>query len=77
VNSAAAHVALHWSAHSRGYKLLREGVDLRSLLRGDMCVVVLARCAFLVFVLVVLRCGPYLPFIVPKGRARVTYVIKR
>jgi hypothetical protein len=26
-----AHVALHWSAHSRGYKLSREGADPKSL----------------------------------------------
>jgi hypothetical protein len=33
VGFAAARVALHRSAHSRGYKLSREGADLRSLLR--------------------------------------------
>jgi hypothetical protein len=45
-----------------GYKLSREGTDPRSLLRGDVCVVVLARCVFLVFVFVLLRCGPCLLF---------------
>jgi hypothetical protein len=39
VGSTAARVALHRSARSRGYKLLGEGADPRSLLRGDMCVV--------------------------------------
>jgi hypothetical protein len=68
MDSAATRVALHRSARSRGYKLLREGTDPRSLLRGDVCVVVLARCV----------CGccvggssldvaPASPFIVPKG----------
>jgi hypothetical protein len=67
VDFAAARVALHWSAHSRGYKLSKEGVDLRFLLKGDVCVVVLARCVFLIFVLVVLRCGPSLPFYSSQG----------
>jgi hypothetical protein len=31
VDSTAAHVALHRSAHSRGYKLSREETDPRSL----------------------------------------------
>jgi hypothetical protein len=31
VNYAAARVALHWSTRSRGYKLLREGADPKSL----------------------------------------------
>jgi hypothetical protein len=31
VGSTVARVALHRSAHSRGYKLSREGTDLRSL----------------------------------------------
>jgi hypothetical protein len=34
VSFAAAHVALHRSARSRGYKLLREEADPRSLVRG-------------------------------------------
>jgi hypothetical protein len=34
VGFAVARVALHWSAHSRGYKLLREGADPRSLVSG-------------------------------------------
>jgi hypothetical protein len=31
VDSAATHVALHRSAHSRSYKLSREGADPKSL----------------------------------------------
>jgi hypothetical protein len=78
VGSTAAHVALHWSARSRGYKLSREGADRRSLLRGDVCVVVLERCVFV-------PSGSHRgcldvalasPFIVPKGRTRVTLVVK-
>jgi hypothetical protein len=38
MDSATAHVALHWSARSRNYKLSREGTDPMSLLRGDVCV---------------------------------------
>jgi hypothetical protein len=34
VDFAAARVALHGSARSRGYKLLREKADPRSLVRG-------------------------------------------
>jgi hypothetical protein len=39
VSFAAARVALHQSACSRGYKLSREGADPRSLVRGGswMC----------------------------------------
>jgi hypothetical protein len=37
VGFAAAHVALHQSARSRGYKLSREGADPGSLLRDDVC----------------------------------------
>jgi hypothetical protein len=39
VGFATARVALHRSACSRGYKLSREGTDLRSLVRGGawMC----------------------------------------
>jgi hypothetical protein len=36
VDSAAARVALHQDARSRGYKLSREGVDPRSL-GGGVC----------------------------------------
>jgi hypothetical protein len=61
VDSAAARVALHQSARSRGYKLSREETDPRSLLRGDVCVV-LAWSVSVIFVSVVLRCGPCLPF---------------
>jgi hypothetical protein len=43
VDFAAARVVLHQSAHSRGYKLSREGADPRSLVRGGVCVDVLVR----------------------------------
>jgi hypothetical protein len=78
VGSTAARVALHRSARSRGYKLSGEGADPRSLLRGDMCVVVLAMCVC-VFVpaFVLLDVAPTSPFIVSKERARVTFVVKR
>jgi hypothetical protein len=75
VDSDVAHVALHRSARSSGYKLLREGVDPRSLLRGDVCVV-LARCVFVVLG-VVFIVAPAFPFIVPKEMARVIFVVKR
>jgi hypothetical protein len=52
VGSTTARVALYRSARSRGYKLSRERGDPRSLLRGDVCVVVLGRCVFLISVLV-------------------------
>jgi hypothetical protein len=57
---------------------LGEGADPRSLLRGDMCVVVLAMCVC-VFVpaFVLLDVAPTSPFIVSKERARVTFVVKR
>jgi hypothetical protein len=62
VGFAAARVALHRSARIRGYKLLREGADLRSLLRGVcVCVDVLARSVYVLF-LRLLDCGPCLPF---------------
>jgi hypothetical protein len=73
MGSTAARVALHWSAHNRGYKLSREGTDPKSLLRGDVCVVVLVRCVFFLFSSV----APASPFIVSKGRARVIFVVKR
>jgi hypothetical protein len=41
VDSTVARVVLHRSARSKGYKLSREGVDPRSLLRGDVCVLLL------------------------------------
>jgi hypothetical protein len=40
MGSTVARVALHRSAHSRGYKLSREGTDPRSL-RKMVCVCVL------------------------------------
>jgi hypothetical protein len=36
-DSTAARVALHRSARSRGYRLSREGTDLRSLQGGVGC----------------------------------------
>jgi hypothetical protein len=85
VDSSAAHVALHQSARSRGYKLSREGTDPRSLQGGvwvvlARCVSVIARCVcvFLseVCVFIIPKCGHSSPFIVFKGRARVTFVVK-
>jgi hypothetical protein len=37
VDFAAARVALHWSARSRGYKLSREEMDPRSLQERGVC----------------------------------------
>jgi hypothetical protein len=37
VDSTAARIVLHRSARSRGYKLLREGTDPRSLWRCVCC----------------------------------------
>jgi hypothetical protein len=71
VGVAAARIALHRSARSRGYKLSREEADLRSL----------GRCVFLgnkvTQSISLLDVAPTSPFIVPKGRARVTFVVKR
>jgi hypothetical protein len=67
VDSAAARVALHRSAHSRGYKLSREGADPRSLLRGDVCVVVLVRCVRVFAPVSPPRWGPCLPFYIFQG----------
>jgi hypothetical protein len=65
VDSATTRVALHRSARSRGYKLSREGADARSLGR---CVCLSAS---------TVRCLSSFPFIVPKGRTRVTFVVRR
>jgi hypothetical protein len=62
VGVAAAYVALHRSARSRGYKLSREKADPKSL--GWGCV--FDQSALLAF-----------PFIVPKGRAQVTVMVNR
>jgi hypothetical protein len=51
VDSATTRVALHRSAHSRGYKFLREGVDPMSLLRGGVCVVVFGEVCVSLFLL--------------------------
>jgi hypothetical protein len=48
VGFAVALVVSHQSAHSRGYKLSREGADPRSLLRGMCVCFVLARCVCVV-----------------------------
>jgi hypothetical protein len=64
-----ARIALHRNARSRGYKLLREGTDPRSLLRGVCVCVLFLRCS--------LNRGPCPPFIASKERAQVTFVVKR
>jgi hypothetical protein len=43
VDSTVARVALHQSARSRGYKLLREGTDGRSLQGRCVCVCCLSK----------------------------------
>jgi hypothetical protein len=72
VDSTAARVALHRSARSRGYKLSREGTDPRSLWKG-VCAD-LVRC---VSSSSYLNVAPASPFIVPMGRARVIFVVKK
>jgi hypothetical protein len=75
------HVALHRSAHSRDYKLSREGANHRSLLRGDVCGCLgeVCVCSFLrsFDASIPLDVAPSSSFIVPTGRARVTFVVKR
>jgi hypothetical protein len=68
VGFVAAHVALYRSARIKGYKLSREGADLKSLC-GGVCVLSKTRPP--------LGVAPASPFIVSKGRARVTFVVKR
>jgi hypothetical protein len=70
---STAHIALHRSAHSRGYKLLREEADLKSLL---WCVSLSACSASCVSMGGGLDVAPASPFIVPNGRARVTIVVE-
>jgi hypothetical protein len=78
VDFAAARVALHRSARSRGYKLSKEGVNPRSLLRGVLCVDVLARCVCCFFVFSSpLDVAPTSPFIVSNKRARILFMVKR
>jgi hypothetical protein len=71
VGVAAARIVLHRSARSKSYKLWREGANPRSL----------GRCVFLVDKMTqsisLLDMAPASPFIVPKGRVRVTFVLKR
>jgi hypothetical protein len=76
VDSAAARVALHRSARSRGYKLSREGADPKSLW-WCVCVCLSAWSVRCVSIRVPLDVAPASPFIVPKGRAQVTFVVKR
>jgi hypothetical protein len=81
VDSAVARVALHWSACSRSYKLSREGADPKSLRwRMSLCSW-LVRCVLEQESIspprVSLDVASTSPFIVPKGRARVTFVVKR
>jgi hypothetical protein len=73
VDSTTARVALHRSARSRGYKLSREEMDLRSLW-WSVCLVEYV-CGL--SEVSPLRPVSASPFIVPKGRARVTVVVKR
>jgi hypothetical protein len=87
VGSTAARVALHWSAHSRGYKLSRDGADPRSL--QGRCVCCLSEacgpcfCVHLKESILIrhresaLDVPPASSFIVSKGRARVTFMVKR
>jgi hypothetical protein len=51
-----------------GVTSFRERERISGLFGGGVCVVVLARCVSLVSVLVVLRCGPCLPFYSFQGR---------
>jgi hypothetical protein len=75
----AARVALHRSAHSRGYKFSREGADLRSLLRGGACVLMSWRgvCVVSSSCRSSLDVASASPFIVSKEKAWVTFVVKR
>jgi hypothetical protein len=80
VDSAAARVALHRTVRSRGYKLSREGADPKSLWWCMSFSYWSVRCVLAqgsVSIGPSSRCGPCLPFIVPKGRAWVTFVVKR
>ena len=68
VGAVAAHVPLHQSAHSRGYKLSREGVDPKSL----WWCVSLSACSLNCCLVVAFgpeppRCGPCLPFYSSQG----------
>jgi hypothetical protein len=75
VDSAAARVALHQNTRSRGYKLSRKGADLKSLW---WCVCLSAWTARCVSIRgLPLDVASASPFIVFKGRTRVTFVVKR
>jgi hypothetical protein len=69
VDSIPARVALHQSARSRGYKLSREGADPRSLRGYFYC--------YLSEVSPLIDMVPTSLFIVSKGRAQVTFAVKR
>jgi hypothetical protein len=75
VDVAAARVALHRSARGRGYNRSREGADPRSL----WWCVSLSACAVscALFLAILLDVALASPFIVPKGRAWVIFVVKR
>jgi len=64
VGVVAAHVPLHQSAHSRGYKLSREGADPKSLWWCLSLTACSVRCCLLVGPP---RCGPCLPFYSSQG----------
>jgi hypothetical protein len=74
VDVAAARVDLHQSARSRGYKHSREEADPKSLW---WCVSLSACSVSCVSIGPPLDVALASPFIVPKGRARVTIVVKR
>jgi hypothetical protein len=75
VDSAASHIVLHRNAHSRGYSLSREGADPKSLRRCASSSTCSVRCDLIAFS--PLDVAPASPFIVFKGRAWVTFVVKR
>jgi hypothetical protein len=79
VDSATARVDLYWSARSRGYRLLREEIDPRFLWRGECADLVM--CAFRSESSrrseLTLDVAPASPFIVFKGRTRVTFMVKK
>jgi hypothetical protein len=69
---------LHRSARSRGYKLLREGANPRSHLRGGVCGCFWRGvCVVVPLVLIFLDVAPASPFIVSNERTRVTFMVKR
>jgi hypothetical protein len=80
VDSTAARVVLHRSARSRGYKLLRERSDPKSLWWCMSLRSWLVRCVLeqeSVSIGVPLDVASASPFIVSKRRARVTFMVKK